>query len=62
MKVKGFSAEERQDMLFRKMTADEKVILGAELWQLASDLAKDKITYVPAQRSARVTRAHRHNP
>jgi len=34
-----------QDAIFRKMSADQKVKLGAQLWQLAKSLAGDKINY-----------------
>ena len=39
------TAQERQDAIFRRMSADEKVRLGAELWQLAKALAPEKIIY-----------------
>jgi hypothetical protein len=34
-----------QDAIFRKMSADKKIALGAQLWQLAKSLAGDKINY-----------------
>lgn len=39
------SAQERQDEIFRRMSADKKIELGAKLWQLAKDLAPDKMVY-----------------
>lgn len=38
-------AQEIQDNIFRRMSADRKVELGAELWKLAKDLVGDKINY-----------------
>lgn len=54
MKFQRKSAEEVQDDIFRKMSADEKVRLGAELWKLGCALAKNKITYA-AHRSSRAS-------
>lgn len=34
-----------QDDIFRKMSPDEKVELGAKLWRLAKELVGDKIRY-----------------
>ena len=39
------SAQEMQDDIFRKMTADKKIEIGSQLWQLAKNLAGDKINY-----------------
>ncbi len=39
------SAQDRQDEIFRNMSADEKIQLGSELWQLAKELVGDKINY-----------------
>lgn len=39
------SAQERQDDIFRRMSADQKVAVGSLLWRLAKDLAGEKITY-----------------
>ena len=39
------SAQEIQDDIFRKMSADRKVELGSQLWQLAKNLVGDKIIY-----------------
>lgn len=38
-------AQDIQDEIFRKMSADKKIKLGAQLWQLAKGLAGDKINY-----------------
>lgn len=45
IKKHGDSAQEVQDDIFRRMSADRKVELGAELWKLAKDLVGDKIHY-----------------
>lgn len=39
------SAQEIQDEIFQKMSADRKIELGSQLWQLAKDLVGDKINY-----------------
>lgn len=39
------SAQDRQDAIFRKMSADKKIELGSQLWQLAKELAGNKIRY-----------------
>ena len=39
------TAQDIQDDIFRKMSADQKIKLGAQLWQLAKSLANDKINY-----------------
>ncbi len=39
------SAQEIQDEIFRKMSADRKLELSSQLWQLAKNLAGHKIYY-----------------
>jgi len=39
------SAQDIQDAIFKKMSADKKVQLGSKLWHLAKSLAGDKINY-----------------
>ncbi len=39
------TAQERQDEIFRKMSADRKIELGSQLWKLAKTLVGDKINY-----------------
>lgn len=39
------SAQEIQDKIFRKMSADRKMELSSQLWRLAKELAGDKINY-----------------
>ena len=39
------TAQERQDNIFRNMSADRKVEVGSQLWQLAKNLVGDKIDY-----------------
>ena len=34
-----------QDQIFKKMTADQKVALGSQLWRFAKDIVGDKIDY-----------------
>lgn len=38
-------AQDTQDAIFRKMSADRRVELGSQLWQLAKELIGDKIRY-----------------
>lgn len=44
-KISKKSAQDIQDDIFRKMSADKKVELGSQFWRLAKDLVGDKITY-----------------
>lgn len=39
------TAQEVQDEIFQKMSADRKIELGAQLWQLAKTLTGNKIHY-----------------
>ena len=43
--MKTKTAQEIQDNIFRKMSADRKIEVGAQLWQLAKNLVGDKIYY-----------------
>jgi len=38
--------QRKQDEIFSKMSAEEKLKLGAGLWRLGKELAGDKINYV----------------
>lgn len=49
LKIKK-SAQDRQDEIFRKMSADRKVEVGSQLWQLARDLVGNKIHYGKSNR------------
>jgi hypothetical protein len=37
--------QDRQDDIFRKMSADRKIEVGSQLWRLAKDLVGDKMHY-----------------
>ncbi len=39
------SAQDRQDEIFRKMSADKKLKVASDLWLLAKELSGDKINY-----------------
>lgn len=39
------TAQERQDDIFRKMSADRRVEVGSQLWHLAKSLTGNKINY-----------------
>jgi len=47
--MKTKTAQEIQDNIFRKMSADRKIKVGAQLWQLAKDLIgeEDKFSSSP---------------
>ena len=45
MRKRQKTAQEIQDDIFRKMSADRKLELGSQLWQMAKDLVGDKISY-----------------
>lgn len=45
------NTQDIQDSIFRRMTADEKVILGSELWRLGRDIAPEKVLYGRENRS-----------
>jgi hypothetical protein len=38
-------ARDKQDEIFRKMSADRKIEVGSQLWRLAKDLVGDKMHY-----------------
>lgn len=38
-------AQEMQDKIFRKMTADQKIALAASFWQLGKSLNGEKIDF-----------------
>lgn len=48
------SALDMQDNIFKKMSADKKVEIGAYLWRLGRDLAPDKIIYGRRNRSKKI--------
>ena len=39
------TAQEIQDDIFRKMSANRKIKLGSDLWRLAKSLDSDKIDF-----------------
>lgn len=39
------TAQDIQDEIFRKMSADNKIKLGSQLWRLAKELDKTKLDY-----------------
>ncbi|TSC88034.1 MAG: hypothetical protein G01um10147_265 [Microgenomates group bacterium Gr01-1014_7] len=39
------TAQQVQDEIFRKMSADRKIKLGSSMWRLAKELAGDKIDF-----------------
>lgn len=43
--MKKSTPQEIQDAIFRKMSADDRVRVGAQLWQLGKALAGEKIDY-----------------
>ena len=47
----GKSAQDIQDAIFQKMSADQKVALGAKLWLLGKELDAKKIDYARNNRS-----------
>ena len=42
---RGKTAQEIQDEIFRKMSADKKLEVAAKLWMLARELDKDKVDF-----------------
>jgi len=44
-KKQSIIAQEIQDKIFRKMSADKKLALGAQLWSLAKALTGGKLYY-----------------
>ena len=39
------TAQSIQDEIFKKMSADQKIKLGSDLWRLAKSLDSDKIDF-----------------
>ena len=54
-------AKDIQDDIFRKMSAEKKVLLGFQLWELAKTIVGDKIDYAKSGRSKTSSRKHRQN-
>lgn len=52
------TAQNIQDDIFRKMSADEKMEVWVGLWRLAKDLTGNKITY-GSNRSENASRKYR---
>lgn len=38
-------SQQVQDEIFRKMTADKKLIVGSDLWKLGKELGGEKVDY-----------------
>lgn len=55
------SSQERQDEIFKKMSADRKIEVASQLWKLAKELDGDKINY-GTNRSKTPSRENRQNP
>lgn len=55
------TAQEIQDEIFRKMSADRKVLLGSQFWRLGKELANKKISY-GTNRSKTTSGRNRKNP
>lgn len=49
-------AQDIQDDIFKKMSADRKVEIGSQLWQLAKELVGNKIDYGKNRSSTSVDR------
>lgn len=54
------TAQDIQDDIFRKMSADKRLEVWSMLWQLAKDIAGNKITY-GANRSKNASGEHLKN-
>ncbi len=52
MAKRGCSAQDMQDEIFRRMSADEKIRIASELWWLGQELSRGKNSY-GANRSAK---------
>lgn len=48
-----------QDSVFRRMSVDQKLLLGSQLWRLAQEIKPAEQTY--GSRSTRLARSHRKN-
>ena len=44
-------AQEKQDEIFRGMSADKKIEIGSVLWKMAKNIVGDKINYAKKYRS-----------
>lgn len=51
-------AQQIQDRVFKRMSADKKLRIGAELWKLGKVLADEKISHAN-QRPTHTPRRHR---
>lgn len=59
--MKSVTAQSIQDKIFRKMSADKKVKLGAELWKLAKELVGDKINYARSRSKTALGKNRQHS-
>lgn len=57
-KVERKTAQELQDEIFRKMSADQRLDLGVKLWKLGKALAPEKFAY-GIRRPQRASNRHR---
>ena len=51
-KFKGKSAQDTQDEIFRRMSADRRIEVASQLWRLAKELDHEKIDYRISRPSA----------
>jgi hypothetical protein len=55
----NLTSQQIQDNIFRKMSADRKVEIGSQLWEMAKDIVGDKINYARNNRPETPARSHR---
>lgn len=53
MKVQKRNAQDIQDEIFRKMSAEKKISVGFQLWRLAKTIVGDKISGTKPTRPSR---------
>ena len=54
------TAQEIQDRIFKKMSADRKIEIGSQLWRLGKDIVGNKINYA-SRRSKKSFGQYRQN-
>ncbi len=59
--MKHATAQDIQDKIFSKMSADEKIKLGARLWLLAKDLVGNKINYARSRPKTTSSKHHKNS-
>ena len=59
--LKRINPQDFQDHIFKKMTADQKVALGSQLWRFAKDIVGDKIDHGKSRSSTSTDKSRKNS-